>query len=177
MIPPMSSAEFERSTLPALLVPWSFVVLRTPWRKFVDWEIKATLDAKHGLIGLLLPTISKDSNNQPLIPGRLYDNWRSGYAILIDWASAIGNPRLLVNQIEAARSRPKHLINNLRPLLRTNRNMRAARAREEESPWAALAVLAASIAVRGTRPDVSETNARLQKELQAELVAAMLNFR
>jgi hypothetical protein len=24
----------------------------TPWRKYVDWEIKATLDKEHGLIGI-----------------------------------------------------------------------------------------------------------------------------
>ena len=29
----------------------------TPQRKFVDWEIKATLDKEHGLIGINLPTI------------------------------------------------------------------------------------------------------------------------
>ena len=28
----------------------------TPWRKFVDWEIKASLDKRHGLIGIGLPT-------------------------------------------------------------------------------------------------------------------------
>ena len=28
----------------------------TPWRKFVDWEIKATLDKEHSLIGINLPT-------------------------------------------------------------------------------------------------------------------------
>ena len=28
----------------------------TPNRKFVDWEIKATLDKEHGLIGVNLPT-------------------------------------------------------------------------------------------------------------------------
>ena len=29
---------------------------QTPWRKFVDWESKATLDKNHGLIGINLPS-------------------------------------------------------------------------------------------------------------------------
>src|SRR5262249_39688757 len=31
----------------------------TPWRKHVDWEVKATLDKQHGLIALILPNIRK----------------------------------------------------------------------------------------------------------------------
>src|SRR5947207_2002675 len=33
---------------------------QTRWRKFVDWEIKATLDKQHGLIGVNLPTNPRD---------------------------------------------------------------------------------------------------------------------
>jgi hypothetical protein len=32
----------------------------TPWRKYVDWEIKATLDKTHGLLGVWLPTARRD---------------------------------------------------------------------------------------------------------------------
>lgn len=34
----------------------------TPRRKFVDWEINATLDKEHGLIGINLPTNPRQRN-------------------------------------------------------------------------------------------------------------------
>ena len=40
----------------------------TPWRKYVDWEIKATLDKEHGLIGVNLPTNRTDTSGKFTVP-------------------------------------------------------------------------------------------------------------
>jgi hypothetical protein len=47
-------------------------------RKYVDWEIKATLDKEHGLIGVRLPTAPLNSDNTVQTPDRFYDNFASG---------------------------------------------------------------------------------------------------
>lgn len=52
----------------------------TPWRKYVDWEIKATLNKEHGLIGVILPTNSPDASGNFTVPDRLHDNIQSGFA-------------------------------------------------------------------------------------------------
>ena len=43
----------------------------TPKRKFVDWEIKATLDKEHGLIGINLPANPRLLNGNVTVPNRL----------------------------------------------------------------------------------------------------------
>jgi hypothetical protein len=83
----------------------------TPYRKFVDWEIKATLDKEHGLIGINLPT-----NPTGLVPNRLFDNIQSGYAIWLHWHAVAGNRNLLVQQLEVAGQKPRSLISNWRDL-------------------------------------------------------------
>jgi antiphage defense system Thoeris ThsB-like protein len=92
--------------------------LRTPWRKFVDWEIKATLDEAHGLIGINLPTNPAGAQGLHIVPGRLYDNLRSGYAVLLQWQQVRLAPELLAESLQQAATRPTHLINNFMPLLR-----------------------------------------------------------
>ena len=57
----------------------------TPNRKYVDWEIKATLDKEHGLIGINLPTSITSQYGGVIVPDRLHDNVQSGYAVWIDW--------------------------------------------------------------------------------------------
>lgn len=47
---------------------------QTCGRKYVDWEIKATLEKEHGLIGVGLPTAPISADNKITVPGRLYDN-------------------------------------------------------------------------------------------------------
>ena len=48
-------------------------------RKYVDWEIKATLDKQRSLIGVRLPTAPITAQNTVTVPDRLHDNVRSGY--------------------------------------------------------------------------------------------------
>ena len=91
----------------------------TPNRKYVDWEIKATVDKMHGLIGINLPTSVTVSQGGVTVPGRLYDNIQSGYAVWIDWTSL--TPDFLTQCIESANSKSALLINKSRPMMRRNR--------------------------------------------------------
>jgi len=75
-------------------------------RKYVDWEIKATLDKGHALIGIALP-----NNPAGFVPERLHANIQSGYALWLSWAS-ISDAALLKSNIELAVARPKNLIRN-----------------------------------------------------------------
>lgn len=84
-------------------------------RKFVDWEIIATLDKQHGLIGVRLPT-----NASALVPARFLDNYQSGYAVWTAWEQLFQNrnPNVagLRQAIEAANRTPKRAIQNNREL-------------------------------------------------------------
>lgn len=88
---------------------------QTPWRKFVDWEIKATLDKNHGLIGINLPT-NPNQQGKYTVPDRLHDNIISGYALWIQWADLNAGPQYLVSKIEEANAKSRSLINNSRAL-------------------------------------------------------------
>jgi hypothetical protein len=92
----------------------------TPWRKFVDWEIKATLDKQHGLIGVNLPTNSLTPNRTYTVPDRLHDNIQIGYALWIQWSQLLAEADFLARQIEIANRQPTWLINNSRDLRRRN---------------------------------------------------------
>jgi len=90
----------------------------TPWRKYVDWEIKATLDKEHGLIGVNLPTSRRDQLGQIIVAARLHDNIASGYALWVNWGSLTASPAVLKSHVEVAISRSRTLIDNSRPLRR-----------------------------------------------------------
>jgi hypothetical protein len=59
---------------------------QTAQRKFVDWEIKATLDKEHGLVAVQLP-----SNPNFLVPERLMDNVTTSYAVWTSWQQLTTN--------------------------------------------------------------------------------------
>ena len=84
-------------------------------RRFVDWEIKATLDKGHGLIGVHLPNAPISSDNKIIVPYRLHDNVCSGYAVWLSWQDLIFYPSNLPQYIANANSRSKSLIANDRP--------------------------------------------------------------
>ena len=84
-------------------------------RKFVDWEIKATLDKEHGLTAVQLPP-----NANFLVPERLMDNVSSGYAVWTNWNSLSQNPATLANLVEQANGKSKLLIRNGRELRALN---------------------------------------------------------
>lgn len=97
-------------------------------RRHVDWEISSSIretqySKRSGLLGILLPTHSsygKDTFDAGIVPPRLYDNQRCGYASIYDWNE---NPSQVQNWINKAFSRKSkvtpdnsypHFINNKR---------------------------------------------------------------
>lgn len=93
---------------------------QTPYRKFVDWEIKATLDKQHGLIGVNLPSNPLSPNNYYIVPDRLNDNIQSGYAVWTDWATFTQSLQSVQQYIEVANSKPSYMIDNSRALRQRN---------------------------------------------------------
>ena len=89
--------------------------LQTYQRKYVDWEICASLNQEAGLLGVLLP-----KPWQTPIPARLYDNVASGYAVLVPWSNLVASPYNLRLLLENALARRKALIVNSRPTMRRN---------------------------------------------------------
>ena len=99
-------------------------------RKYVDWEIAATLrnDSKNkrsGLLGVILPSASAG----PRSPQRLTDNLpkaggTDGYARWIHYPSTKTRLRSYINDAFAARSNPAryNLIDNKSALFRINRS-------------------------------------------------------
>jgi hypothetical protein len=92
--------------------------LATPLRKHVDWEIKATLDKQHGIIGIWLPTLPLQTNNGTFKPARLQDNIDSGYAKWLQWEGLTST--LLQTTIEQAVISTKALIVNNRVMRQRN---------------------------------------------------------
>lgn len=83
---------------------------KTRWRKYVDWEIKATLDKRHGIIGIKLPSNLPDLKGGCHKPDRLQDNINSGYAVWTQWESlTIDHLKFC---IEIANANPKNWIKN-----------------------------------------------------------------
>jgi antiphage defense system Thoeris ThsB-like protein len=93
----------------------------TRWRKYVDWEIKATLDKQHGLLGVRLPTTPINSQGSWYKPDRLQDNLVSGYGIWTTWENlSRGGVSFLRDLIEKARAKSIALIKNDRPMMSRN---------------------------------------------------------
>lgn len=85
-------------------------------RMYVDWEIRSTLHHQHALLGLALPTVSRNIYNQPIVPNRLHQNIQTGYAHWGQWNHVAWSqtPQLFVGMIETAitKSCNKYLIDN-----------------------------------------------------------------
>ena len=86
----------------------------TAYRKYVDWEIRATLEKKHGLVGVLLPTARFNSLGQAIVPDRLHDNIHSGFALWITWQQLMTSATQLGLYIADAKLRSPSLIDNSR---------------------------------------------------------------
>ena len=95
----------------------------TPWRKYVDWEIKATLDAEHGVIGVNLPSNPQNASGKFIVPDRIHDNIQSGYAVWTDWANITQSADNLRSLIELAISKPARSIVNDRVMMSRNGTM------------------------------------------------------
>ena len=92
----------------------------TPWRKYVDWEIKATLDKGHGLIGVNLPTNPLNQNGRYTVPDRLHDNIQSGYAVWTNWGDFTKSAETVRIAIEQAIAKSSGLIVNNRQMMGQN---------------------------------------------------------
>jgi hypothetical protein len=90
-------------------------------RKFIDWEICATLNKNHALLGIILPDNPITQNGKHLVSARLYDNIESGYAHWIQWTDS---PTELVTAIQWSRSLSKKtsLIVNNRDTMKRNQS-------------------------------------------------------
>jgi hypothetical protein len=87
---------------------------QTSLRKYVDWEIEASLRQMMGLVGVWLPSLPRSPNGGTIKPARLQDNINTKYAEWISWSDIITNPSNLVAAIEKANSNAKGLIVNSR---------------------------------------------------------------
>lgn len=91
---------------------------QTHQRKYVDWEIKATLDKEHGLVGVVLPTHVKMMNGNIVVPDRFARNVQSGYANWLHWEHL--NANSLKSAVERAVAASKLLIDNPRDMKARN---------------------------------------------------------
>ncbi len=82
--------------------------------KYVDWEIKATLDKRQGLLGVWLPTLQQAPNGGTQKPDRFQDNLDSSYAKWVRWDALTVD--VMTKTIEAAIESPASLIRNQRLL-------------------------------------------------------------
>lgn len=95
---------------------------RTFERKFVDWEIKATLDDNHGLVGIALPSAPRDALNRSIsVPSRLHYNIQSRYAPFHLWEElSAQNLSQWIATAQHNAANYRNLIYNPRELKRQN---------------------------------------------------------
>ena len=91
---------------------------QTHQRKYVDWEIKATLDKEHGLVGVVLPNHIRMMNGNIVVPDRFARNVQTGYANWLHWEHLTANS--LKNAVERAVIASKGLIDNPREMKARN---------------------------------------------------------
>ena len=91
---------------------------QTRWRKYVDWEIKATLDKQHGLVAVQLPTLPVGMEGRVHVPDRLFDNISSGYAVWMHWSQLTLHS--LNQAVETTINREKWRISNTRDMRQRN---------------------------------------------------------
>lgn len=88
-------------------------------RKYVDWEIYSTLHCEHGLLGIALPTVSRNGQ-AAVVPERLHQNIQSGFGHFINWNT---DPNFIKQEIERAftMSRDISKIKNSEPKMQRNK--------------------------------------------------------
>ncbi|HCF0147872.1 TIR domain-containing protein [Pseudomonas aeruginosa] len=87
----------------------------SPKRKYIDWEISATLEKGHALIGVRLPTARLTPDNKyVLVPDRLLDNINSGFASWLTSEQITASTAQLGKYIAEAKNRSVSLIDNNR---------------------------------------------------------------
>ncbi len=86
--------------------------------KFVDWEVKASLDLGLGVLGVILPDNPEDGAGQPTLPPRLQKNFDGGFAVICRWQELAQSKVDLTQMIVFAADRPRSLMDNSLPLVR-----------------------------------------------------------
>ena len=91
-------------------------------RKYVDWEIASTLRNDHqnkrsGLVGIFLPGCNI---NNTIIPPRLLDNIKTGYAKLYNYPDNLFEVYEIIEEAHNNRITKSNLINNSRALKEYN---------------------------------------------------------
>jgi hypothetical protein len=94
--------------------------LGTAGRKYVDWEIMASLNQQMGLVGVKLPSLLIQSNGGTNKPARLQDNIDSGYAEWVTWENLGAQPESLREAVERANAKSWRLIVNTRSRMQRN---------------------------------------------------------
>ncbi len=84
---------------------------------FVDWEIKAALDARLGVIGVSLASNPGNGDGRPLLPERLQRNFDGGYASLYAQDDLLQGRIDLGSRVGFSRGQSPDLIDNALPLL------------------------------------------------------------
>ena len=96
-------------------------------RKYVDWEISSSVrntqkNPRSGLLGILLPNHPNYGENTftpNIIPPRLYDNVKCGFAKIYNWTE---NPNIISSWIDAAFKRKNDVQpDNSRDMFARNR--------------------------------------------------------
>ena len=93
----------------------------TSRRRYVDWEILASLNQRMALVGVWLPTLPQEPNGGTNKPARLQDNINSGYAVWTRWSAIAADHRVLLDTIEEAVARSPTRIDNSRARMLRNR--------------------------------------------------------
>ena len=84
--------------------------------RYVDWEIKAALEERMGLAGVVLPSNPLDAQGMPLLPERMQINFDGGYAVICRWDDIVSTKVDLGARLNFAMDRDRILIKNDLPL-------------------------------------------------------------
>jgi hypothetical protein len=102
----------------------------TKHRMHVDWEISGALNLKvgdkySGLLGIILPShtdYETGYHTYNLLPDRLSDNLKSGYAIIRDWTDDRVKMQEYIEEAYDNRNSQKDLMDNSRLQMKKNTN-------------------------------------------------------
>lgn len=89
-------------------------------RRWVDWEIHMTLNKEHALLGIALPTASRNQAGQIIVPDRLQANIETGYAHWIGWTEDPNGVRAAIDTAKE-NARQTRNIDNSAPRMQRSR--------------------------------------------------------
>ena len=125
-----TNADYIKQRIRSLYLRDSSVTLvmvggNTWGRRFVDWEIAASLrntstSARNGLLAITLPSVANDPGRT--LPIRVEDNvtGTEGYARWMRYPSSAQDLASMIDEAYSRRSTHAHLVDNSRPLRQRN---------------------------------------------------------